>query len=95
MYCSIVRKAVKVAGIEMADKTNPANRGDILQKKINGETNPADSKSDQVNKPDDENACGTRKGGRGLGRGGGKGRRDGTGGGRGRGGGGKGGRQRG
>ena len=65
-----------------------------MQKEIDKETNPSDSKSNQGNKVNDEHATGRSNGGRGLGRGGGKGRRDGTGGGRGRGGGGKGGRRK-
>ena len=66
----------------------------IMQKQTDKETNPDIPESGTRNKGDNENVSGGRNVGRGLGRGGGKGRRDGTGGGRGRGGGGKGGRGR-
>ena len=66
----------------------------IMQKETDKETNHDGSESSGRNKIDNENISGRKNVGRGLGRGGGKGRRDGTGGGRGRGGGGKGGRRK-
>lgn len=65
-----------------------------MQKKTDKETRRDASESNGQNNVDSENTYGGKKVGRGLGRGGGKGRRDGTGGGRGRGGGGKGGRRK-
>jgi uncharacterized membrane protein YgcG len=64
----------------------------IMQRETDNETNHDESEGSEQKEIDNENNSGRKNVVRGLGRGGGKGRRDGTGGGRGRGGGGKGGR---
>ena len=66
----------------------------IMQKPTDKQTDHDISESGEGKEMDGGNTSASKKPGRGLGRGGGKGRRDGTGGGRGRGGGGKGGRWR-